>query len=84
MKEKSAEFWGTGYQCKDGSLPSTKCNIYRVWRCYIRIARLYLKLFILALIMAFVIIMYIISAINHIVREGKIDTYSLNCIHFPL
>ncbi len=26
-KKKTAEFWGTGHQCKDGSLPSIKRNI---------------------------------------------------------
>ncbi len=40
--------------------------------------------------MAFYSIIYIISAVIHIVIDGKIhclmcvDTYSLNCIHFPL
>jgi hypothetical protein len=27
IKEKPAELLGTGHQCKDGSLPSTKRNI---------------------------------------------------------
>jgi hypothetical protein len=27
IREKPAEFWGTGHQCKDGSLPSIKHNI---------------------------------------------------------
>jgi hypothetical protein len=40
--------------------------------------------------MAFYSIMYVISAVINIVLNGKIyhltcvDTYSLNCIHFPL
>jgi hypothetical protein len=28
IREKSAEFLGTGHQCKDGLLPSIKCNNY--------------------------------------------------------
>jgi hypothetical protein len=28
IKEKPAEFLGTGHQCKDGLLPSVKRNIY--------------------------------------------------------
>ncbi len=29
IREKSAEFLGTGHQCKDGLLPSIKSNIYK-------------------------------------------------------
>jgi hypothetical protein len=28
IREKPAEFLGTGHQCKDGSFPSIKHNIY--------------------------------------------------------
>jgi hypothetical protein len=28
IREKPAEFLGTGHQCKDGLLPSIKSNIY--------------------------------------------------------
>jgi hypothetical protein len=27
IREKPAELLGTGHQCKDGSLPSIKCNV---------------------------------------------------------
>jgi hypothetical protein len=28
IREKPTDFLGTGHQCKDGVLPSIKCNIY--------------------------------------------------------
>ncbi len=68
----------------------------RVWRYFIRIVRLYLKLCILAtLSMLFCYGIFnslfdIISAITHFVRDGKfyclvcVNTDSLNFIHFPL
>ena len=35
LRKKPAEFLGTGQECKDGILPSVKCNIFeRVWRCF--------------------------------------------------
>jgi hypothetical protein len=30
IREKPAEFWGTGHQCKDGSLPSIKHNVCEI------------------------------------------------------
>ncbi len=67
----------------------------RVWRCFIRIARSYLRYCILALSILFCYgicdsIIYIISVITYIFSDGKIhcfmcvDTYSLNWIHCPL
>jgi hypothetical protein len=65
----------------------------RVWRCFIRIVRLYLRYCILALSFLFCYgicdrIIYIISV--YILSDGKlhrlmcIDTHSLNRIHFRL
>ena len=87
IREKPAELLGTGHQCKDGLLPSIKHNVVRVWRCFIRIVRSYLRYFILALSLLFsygicVSIMYILSV--YIFSGGKlhclmcVDTHSLN------
>jgi hypothetical protein len=49
IREKPAEFLGTGNQCKDGLLPSIKHNIYDCAEMFIRIVRPYLRYCILAL-----------------------------------
>jgi hypothetical protein len=42
IKEKPAEFLGTGHQCKDGLLPLIKRNIYESVKTFIKIVGLYL------------------------------------------
>jgi hypothetical protein len=93
-KGKSAEFLGTGHQSQYGLIPLSVIFM-RVWRHLLGLwgctLGLYLKLYpYLSIPMAFYSIIYIISVIINIVIDGKIhhhmcvDTYSLNCIHFPL
>jgi hypothetical protein len=81
IREKPAEVLGTGHQCKDGLLPSIKHNIYESVETFIRIAGLYLGvippacILVLSILFCYDIfnrIIYIISAIIHIVIDGKI------------
>jgi hypothetical protein len=95
IRGKSAEFWGTGHQCKDGYchqlsviFESVKTSIRIVgfvpWGCNSNLYPCFKHS------MAFYSITYIKSAVVNIVIDGKIhhlmcdDTYSLNCIHFLL
>jgi hypothetical protein len=90
IREKPAEFLGTGHECKDGLLPSVKHNIYEsVEMFHLGFVRANLKYCILALSMLFLLwrcdsMIYIISAIIYIFNDGKIhllmcvNTYSLN------
>jgi hypothetical protein len=83
MKEKFAEFLGTGHQCKDGYCHQLSVLFLSV-EIFIRIVGLYhgvvpsTCIFVLSILWLFIVI------------DGKIhclmgvDTYSLSCIHFLL
>jgi hypothetical protein len=84
MREKPAEFLGTGHQCKDGYCPQLSI-IFESVEIFIRIVGLYHGVvpptcfLVLSMILLFFIV---IDGKNH--RLMCIDTYSLSCIHFPL
>ncbi len=77
-------------------MPTIKRNIYESVETFIKIVGLYLGvvpptcILVLSILWLLYSVIYIISAIIHIVIDGKnhcfmcVDTYSLNCIHFPL
>jgi hypothetical protein len=86
IREKPAELLGTGHH-------QLSVMFVRVWRCFIRIVRFYLRYCILALSILFCYgicdsIIYIISV--YFVSDSKlhchmcVDTHSLIWIHYPL
>jgi hypothetical protein len=78
MREKPAEFLGTGHQCEDGY-----CNqlsvIFESVETFIRIVGLYLGVVPPIHILVLSILWFFI--IRHLMC---VDTYSLSCIQFPL
>ncbi len=78
MREKPAELLGTGHQCKDDYCHQLSV-IFESVETFIRIVGLYLGvvppicILILSILWLFVI--------RHLMC---VDTYSLNCIQFPL
>jgi hypothetical protein len=79
MREKPAEFLGTGHQCKDDYSHQLSVIFESVetfigievvpWGCTSNLCPCFKHLWL------------IYSLINHLMR---VDTYSLNCIQFPL
>jgi hypothetical protein len=80
MREKSAEFSGTGHQCKDGYCHQLSI-IFESVEMFIRIVGLYLGVVPLPCIPVLSILWFFNSIIH---RLMCVDTYSLNCIQFPL
>jgi hypothetical protein len=80
MREKTAEFLGTGHQCKDDYCHQLSIIFESVER-FIRIVGVYLGVVPLTCIPVLSILWLFSSIINHLMC---VDTYSLNCIQFPL
>ncbi len=85
MREKPAEFLGTGHQCKDGYCHQLRVIFESVER-FIWIVGFYLGV----VPPTCILVLSILRLFVNIVIDGKIhrlmcvDTYSLSCIHFPL
>jgi hypothetical protein len=85
MREKPAEFWGTGQQCKDGYCHQLSI-IFESVEIFIWIVGLYLGV----VPPTCILVLSILWLFVNIVTDGKIhclicvDTYSLNCIQFQL
>ncbi len=80
MREKPAEFWGTGYQCKDDNCHQL-IVIFESVEMFIRIVGLYLGVVPLTCIPVLSILWLFYSIIHCLMC---VDTYSLNCIQFLL
>jgi hypothetical protein len=80
MREKPAEVLGTGHQCKDGYCHQLSI-IFESVEMFIRIVGLYLGVVPLTCIPV-LSILWLFYGIIH--RLMCVDTYSLNCIQFPL
>ncbi len=79
-REKPAEFSGTGHQCKDGYCHQFSI-IFESVETFIRIVGLYLGVVPLTCVPV-VSILWLFYSIIHCLM--CVDTYSLNCIQFPL
>ncbi len=83
MREKPAEYLGTGHQCKDGYCYQLSI-IFESVEIFIKIVGLYLGVVpptcirVLSILWLFIVID---GKIHHLMC---VDTYSLICIHFPL
>ncbi len=80
MREKPAEFLGTGHQCKDDYCHQSSI-IFESVETFIRIAGLYLVVVPLTCIPVLSILWLFYSIIHCLIC---VDTYSLNCIQFLL
>jgi hypothetical protein len=80
MREKPAEFWGTGHQCKDSYCHQLSV-IFESVETFIRIVGLYLGVVPITCIPLLSILCFFYSIIHCLMC---VDTYSLNCIQFPL
>jgi hypothetical protein len=78
MREKPAEFLGTGHQCKDGYCHQLSV-IFESVKTFIRIVGLYLG--VVPLIHILVLSILWLFIIRHFMC---VDTDSLKCIQFPL
>jgi hypothetical protein len=78
MRENPAEFLGTGHQCKDGYCHQLSV-IFESVETFIRIVGLYLG--VVPPICILVLSILWLFMIRHFIC---VDTYSLNCIQFPL
>jgi hypothetical protein len=80
LREKPAKFWGTGYQCKDDYCHQLSV-IFESVETLIRIMGLYLGVVPLTCIPVLSILWLFYSIIYCLMC---FDTFSLNCIQFPL
>jgi hypothetical protein len=80
MREKPAEFWGTGHQCKDRYCHQLSV-VFESVEIFIRIVWLYLGV-VLPTCIHVLSILWLFYSIIHCLM--CVDTYSLNCIHFLL
>ncbi len=80
IREKPAEFMGTGHQCKDGYCHQLSA-IFECVEIFIRIVGLYLGVVPPTCILVLSILWLFYSIIHCLMC---VDTYSLNCIHFLL
>ncbi len=80
LREKPAEFLGTGHQCKDDYCHQLSV-IFESVETFIRIVGLYLGDVPLTCIPVLSILWLFIRIIHHLMC---VDTYFLNCIQFPL
>ena len=78
MREKPAEFLGTGHQCKDGYCHQLSI-IFESVETFIRIVGLYL-----GVVPPICILVLSIRWLFIICHLMCVDTYSLNCIQVPL
>jgi hypothetical protein len=78
MREKPAEIWGTGHQCKDGFCHQLSI-IFESVEIFIRIVGLYLGVIPPICILVLIILWIFYSIIHHFMC---VDTNSLNCIQF--
>jgi hypothetical protein len=80
MREKPAEFLGTGHQCKVDYCHQLSV-IFESVETFIRIVGLYLGVVPLTCLPVLSILWLFYSIIHCLMCD---DTYSLNCIWFPL
>ncbi len=80
MREKPAEFLGTGHQCEDDYCHQLSV-IFESVETFFRIVGLYLGVVPLTCIRVLIILWIFYNIIHHLMC---VDTYSLNCIQFLL
>ena len=83
MREKPAEFLGAGHQCKDGYCHQLSI-IFESGETFIRIVGLYLGVVPPTCILGLSILWLFIVIDGKIHCLMCVDTYSMNCIQFPL
>jgi hypothetical protein len=83
VREKPAEFLGTGHQCKDGYCHQTNV-IFESVEIFIRVVGLYHAVVPPPCILVLSILWLFIVMDSKIHRLMCVDTYSLIWIHFPL
>jgi hypothetical protein len=83
VREISAEFLGTGHQCKDGYCHQLSV-IFESVEKFIRMVGLYHGVVPPTCILVLSILWLFIVIDGKIQRQMCVDTYSLSCIHFPL